>query len=156
MTFAAVGDGAPSPTATAVANVEVGYGRGGGNFKSPTLNLQLADKLGKLSYSFAGNFFRSEFTGDPESTERFFDAGGRLTGLRQGVSDQDGRFTGINLTPRLNYTFDNGDTVTAQTFANAGHFRQREAGRVETLQGLPPAYPALDQSMRNDNDLSRA
>jgi len=135
--------------------LKAGYGRGGGDFKSPTLNLQLSDKLGKLSYSFAGNYFRSQFTDDPASTERFFDAGGRLTGLRQGLSSQVGRFTGVNLTPRLNYTFDNGDTLTAQTFANAGHFRQREAGRVATLQGPLPAYPVLDQSARNDNDLLR-
>jgi len=134
--------------------LKLGYGHGA-DMNSPTLNLQLSDKLGKLSYSFAANAFQSRFSGDPESTERFVDAGGTLTGLRESHAPQTGRFLVMNLTPRLNYTFENGDTLTSQTFANATHFRRAETGLVDTLLGPLPAYPLLDQTMSNDNHLFR-
>jgi outer membrane receptor protein involved in Fe transport len=134
--------------------LKVGYGHGAAT-KSPTLNLQLSDKLGKLSYSFAANAFQSRFRNDPESVERFVDAGGTLTGLRDSETPQAGRFTAFNTMPRLNYSFANGDTLTSQTFANAAHYSQSEAGRVGTVLGPLPAYPLLDQTMSNDNHLFR-
>jgi outer membrane receptor protein involved in Fe transport len=134
--------------------LKVGYGHGSAQ-NSPTLNLQLSDKLGKLSYSFAANAFQNRFHNDPESVERFVDAGGTLTGLRHSTTPQNARFMAFNMTPRLNYSFDNGDTLTSQTFANWAHFRQNEAGRVGTLVGPLPAYPQLDQSMSNDNHFFR-
>lgn len=134
--------------------LKVGYGHGSAQ-NSPTLNLQLSDKLGKLSYSFAANAFQNRFHNDPESVQRFVDAGGTLTGLRQSTTPQNARFMAFNMTPRLNYSFDNGDTLTSQTFANWAHFRQNEAGRVDTLVGPLPAYPQLDQSMSNDNHFFR-
>jgi hypothetical protein len=70
------------------------------------------------------------------------------------VTPQSGRITAINLTPRLNYTFENGDTLTAQTFVNMGT-SCRPRGRVDTLVGPLPAYPALDQTMSNDNHVFR-
>jgi outer membrane receptor protein involved in Fe transport len=134
--------------------LKASYGHGAA-INSPTLNLQLSDKLGKLSYSFAANVFQSRFHNDPESTERFVDAGGRLTGLRESRTPQTGRFFGMFVTPRLNYTFENGDTLTSQTLANVAHYSQAEAGRVDTVLGPLPAYPLLDQTMSNDNHLFR-
>ena len=139
---------------TAQRELKVGYGRGNA-IKSPNLNLQLSDKAGKWSYSLAGSAFRSKFTSNPESIDTFGDAAGVLTGLRPSSSQDAGQFTGYNLTPRVNYTFDNGDTLTAQTFANAAHFSQAETERVLTVLGPLPAYPALDQTMSNDNNLFR-
>jgi len=131
-----------------------GFGNGHA-IKSPTLNLQLSDKLGKLSYSFAANAFQSRFTSDPETVETFVDATGGLTGLRQSTTPQDARFSAVNLTPRLNYTFENGDTLTAQTFANWANFMQAEMGSVDTLVGPLPAYPRLEQRMTNHNHVFR-
>ena len=139
---------------TAQRELKVGYGKGNG-FKSPTVNLQLSDKAGKLSYSFAANLFRSQFASTPETVEQFYNPAGVLTGLREGESDQRGRFTGINLTPRLNWTFENGDTLTAQTFFNIGRFSNAVNGRVATVLGPLPAYPSLDQTMSNDNRFFR-
>jgi outer membrane receptor protein involved in Fe transport len=134
--------------------LKAGYGHGAA-INSPSLNLQLSDKLGKLSYSLAANAFQSRFHNEPESVERFVDAGGALTGLRESETPQNGRFQAVNLTPRLNWTFENGDTLTSQTFANWAHFRQAEAGRVDTLAGPLPAYPVLDQTLSNDNHFFR-
>ncbi|MFC5547429.1 TonB-dependent receptor plug domain-containing protein [Massilia aerilata] len=134
--------------------LKLGYGHGAAQ-NSPTASLQLSDKLGKLSYSFAMNVFQNRFTNEPETTESFFNPAGVMTGLRQSETPQDARISAVNLTPRINYTFENGDTLTSQTFANWANFSQVEAGRIETLLGPIPAYPRLDQSMTNHNHVFR-
>jgi outer membrane receptor protein involved in Fe transport len=139
---------------TAQRELKVGYGHGSA-MNSPTVNLQIADKAGKLSYSLAANAFRNRFESDARSLETFTDAGGNVTGLRPGSQDQAGKITVMSLTPRLNWTFDNGDTLTSQTLANIVHFSQATAGHVDTLLGPLPAYPVLDQTMSNDNRIFR-
>jgi outer membrane receptor protein involved in Fe transport len=134
--------------------LKVGYGHGAAQ-NSPTASLQLSDKLGKLSYSFAANVFQNRFNNHPETTETFVNTAGVTTGLRQSDTPQDARISVVNLTPRLNYTFENGDTLTSQTFANWANFRQIEAGNVDTLLGPLPAYPRLDQRMTNHNHVFR-
>jgi outer membrane receptor for ferrienterochelin and colicins len=134
--------------------LKVGYGHGAAQ-NSPTVNLQLADKLGKLSYSFAANGFQNRFTDDPETIETFVDTAGAVTGLRRNETPQDARISVVNLTPRLNYTFENGDTLTSQTFANWANFFQAEMGSVDTLVGPIPAYPRLEQRMTNHNHVFR-
>ncbi|KLU38022.1 hypothetical protein AB595_04440 [Massilia sp. WF1] len=134
--------------------LKLGYGHGAA-MNSPTASLQLSDKLGKLSYSFAANGFQNRFTNDPETIESFVDPQGLMTGLRRSETPQDARISAVNMTPRLNYSFDNGDTLTSQTFANWANFSQSEAGNVETLLGPLPAYPRLDQDMTNHNHVFR-
>lgn len=134
---------------TAQRELKLGYGKGNA-LKSPTANLQLSDRSGQLSYSLSANFFRSEFFSDPSTVQTFRDAGANLTGLRVGSSEQQGRFTGVNLAPRLNWTFANGDTLTGQTFVNIGRFRNAVEGRENAALGPLAPYPALDQAMSND------
>ncbi|MGB9107337.1 MAG: TonB-dependent receptor, partial [Telluria sp.] len=134
--------------------LKLGYGHGSAQ-NSPTANLQLSDKLGKLSYSFAMNVFQNRYTNEPETIESFFDPAGVLVGQRRSDTPQDARISAVNLTPRVNYTFENGDTLTSQTFANWANFSQTEAGSVDTLLGPLPAYPRLDQAMTNHNHVFR-
>jgi outer membrane receptor protein involved in Fe transport len=134
--------------------LKLGYGHGSAQ-NSPTASLQLSDKLGKLSYSFAMNVFQNRFTNEPETIETFVNPAGAITGVRQSETPQDARISAVNLTPRINYTFENGDTLTSQTFANWANFSQVEAGRIDTLLGPLPAYPRLDQSMTNHNHVFR-
>jgi outer membrane receptor protein involved in Fe transport len=134
--------------------LKLGYGHGAAQ-NSPTANLQLSDKLGKLSYSFAANGFQNRFTNEPETIETFVNPAGVVTGLRQNETPQDARISVVNLTPRLNYTFENGDTLTSQTFANWANFMQAEMGSVDTLAGPLPAYPRLEQRMTNHNHVFR-
>jgi outer membrane receptor for ferrienterochelin and colicins len=134
--------------------LKVGYGHGSA-MNSPTLNLQLADKLGKLSYSFAANGFQNRFTNDPETIETFVNTAGVVTGLRRSETPENARISVVNLTPRLNYNFENGDTLTAQTFANWANFRTAEVSSVDTLIGPLPPYPRLEQRMTNHNHVFR-
>jgi outer membrane receptor protein involved in Fe transport len=134
--------------------LKVGYGHGAAQ-NSPTVNLQLSDKLGKLSYSFALNGFQNRFSNEPETIETFFNPAGVMTGLRQSETPQNARISAVNLTPRINYTFENGDTLTSQTFANWANYMQVEAGSIDTLVGPLLAYPRLDQAMTNHNHVFR-
>ena len=134
--------------------VKAGYGHGHG-YASPTVNLQLSDRLGKLSYSLSANATRSHFWREPTTVEQHLDAAGNLDGLRVGGESQAGRFTALNLSPRLNWSFENGDTLTSQTFFNINRFQSVSAARVDTELGPLPAYPALGQSMSNDNRFFR-
>jgi outer membrane receptor protein involved in Fe transport len=134
--------------------LKLGYGHGAA-MNSPTASLQLSDKLGKLSYSFAMNVFQNRFTDEPETIETFVNPAGVLTSLRQSETPQDARISAVNMTPRLNYTFENGDTLTSQTFANWANFSRTGAGSIDTLLGPLPAYPRLDQSMTNHNHVFR-
>lgn len=139
---------------TAQREVKTHYGYAS-NAQNRGVNALLSDKAGQLSYSVNLNLFRGHFTNTSTSTEEFFDAAGNRTGLRLGEDGGPGTFTAINLGPRLNWTFKNGDTLTSQTFVNILHFSQHGDETFDTVYGQPPAYPVSGQSVANDNRFFR-
>jgi len=56
----------------------------------------------------------------------------------------------MNLTPRLEWTLADGDTVTLETFVNVNRFRNRTGLSVATGIGAPPPVPELVTRMRAD------
>ncbi len=139
---------------TGQRELKAGYGHGH-DVANPFFNLQLSDRVGKLSYSLSANLSRSHFWREPGTVERHLDTAGRVDGLRLGEQSDAARFTAFNVSPRLNWSFDNGDTLTSQTFFNINRFQNASEGRVATQLGPLPAYPALDQTMSNDNRFFR-
>ncbi|WP_296952363.1 TonB-dependent siderophore receptor [uncultured Massilia sp.] len=139
---------------TAQREVKANYGHAT-NAANRGVNLQLSDKAGQLSYSLAANAFRASFNDGSATVEEFLDAAGNRTGLRRGTTDPVGRFTMLNLTPRLNWTFANGDTLTSQTFASMFRLSNAIDKEVDTVAGPPPAYPLLAQRTRADNRFFR-
>jgi outer membrane receptor protein involved in Fe transport len=139
---------------SAQRELKAGYGHGH-DYAGPTVNLQLSDRVGKLSYSLSANVSRAHYWRTPATVERHFDAAGQLDGLRLGGQSDASRFTGINLSPRLNWSFDDGDTLTSQTFFNINRFQNVSTAYVDTELGPLPAYPALRQPMSNDNRFFR-
>jgi outer membrane receptor protein involved in Fe transport len=139
---------------SAQREVKAGYGHGH-DFAGPSLNLQLSDRVGQLSYSLSANVSRAHFWREPATVEQHRDAAGDLDGLRLGQQSDASRFTAFNISPRLNWSFDDGDTLTSQTFFNINRFQNVSAARIATELGPPPAYPALDQTMSNDNRFFR-
>jgi outer membrane receptor protein involved in Fe transport len=140
---------------TAQRELKVGYGRGPG-MRSPEANLQLSDRAGKLSYSLAANVFRSSFDQDAPSVEEGFDLAGNPTLLRTTAGHDVGRFTRMNLSPRLNWNFEGGDTLTSQTFVTVARFQLTGHAPTVTEFGDPPAYPNKDMRMTNDNEFFRS
>jgi len=139
---------------SAQREVKAGYGHGH-DFAGPSVNLQLSDRVGQLSYSLSANVSRAHFWREPATVEQHRDAAGDLDGLRLGQQSDASRFTAFNISPRLNWSFDDGDTLTSQTFFNINRFQNVSAARIATELGPPPAYPALDQTMSNDNRFFR-
>ena len=141
---------------TAQREIKLSVG-GGRDSLTPTLNLQLSDKKGQFSYSLTTNLVHSMFDRTTPSTDEFFDASGAPVGVRYNSLHEDGSFTGLNIGPRLNWTLDNGDTLTSQTFINVGQFSRK----AETIVTADPAAlvggnPYLDWDMKNGNAVLRS
>jgi outer membrane receptor protein involved in Fe transport len=138
------------------AQRELKFGVGGGHgFLSPNANLQLSDKFGQMSYSLSMNAFYQKFNRESPTVEEGFDPAGRQTLLRNSSSNERGQFSAINLAPRLNWTLENGDTVTSQTFLNVNRFSRGARTDVVTPVGAAPAYPGIESFFSNENEFFR-
>ncbi|MFC5481127.1 TonB-dependent receptor plug domain-containing protein [Massilia suwonensis] len=129
--------------------------RTGSGFQGPTANLQLSDKLGKMSYSVAASVMAEQFGRDVLSDENAFDAVGVPVQMRDIAGAEDGRLKLFNLAPRLNWALEGGDTLTSQSFVNSARFRLHNRQTTSTTLGAPAPYPVLDSSVRSDNDVVR-
>ncbi|QYF93375.1 TonB-dependent receptor [Massilia sp. PAMC28688] len=130
--------------------LKVSLGGGDGSF-TPTYNLQMSDRKGKLSYSLSVNGVHNFFTRDTPSTEESTDNAGNVILLRNTAFRENGRFDGVNIGPRLNWSFDNGDTLTSQSFINFGRFARDSQTTVTPVVGGPGRYPYLEWDMTNEN-----
>ena len=125
---------------------------GGRDTLTPTVNLQLSDRKGQFSYSLTANVVHSMFDRETPSTDEAISASGASTPLRRTVLHEDGSFTGLNIGPRLNWTFDNGDTLTSQSFFNYGRFsRIAESVVTAAAPGAAGSNPYVDWDMVNVN-----
>jgi outer membrane receptor for ferrienterochelin and colicins len=129
--------------------LKTGFARSSASL-GPNANLQLADKAGKLAWSFAASYAHQHYDRTVHSDQEFDDVTGMTYGLRLGRQPESGRFSNYNLTPRLIWTLDNGDTLTSQTFVNVNRFENDNRTLINTVLGAPPIYPELGQTMSND------
>lgn len=131
--------------------IKVGMRRTSSGMRGPNLNLQLSDKVGKMSYSISGSGAHERFERNATVFEDAFDSTGLQTQARSTVGAEDGSFTFFNLAPRLNWNLENGDTLTSQSFLNSGRFKTRTNETASTGIGAPALYPdlALGNDMKN-------
>jgi len=122
--------------------LKLGYSHGG-LFNGPNANLQMSDKAGRLAWSVAANVTREHFSRTVSNVEEHVDPAGIEDGLRLGQLPESGRITRLNLSPRLIWTLENGDTLIFQTLANFNHFQDEVHMLADTELGPPPAYPDL-------------
>jgi outer membrane receptor for ferrienterochelin and colicins len=124
--------------------LKAGYANGKGTL-GPNASLQLSDRLGKLSYTLAGSASQNRIFENPATVERAFDAGGRVVqALGTTAPDVEHRKS-ANLNPRINWTFDNGDTLTSQTFLNYFQDDDQQTSYTDDLSGSVPAPAVLAQ-----------
>ena len=137
---------------TAQRDVKLSVGGGRDAFSSNG-NLQLSDKAGIFSYALAASFYRYDYHYDNPADNPALDLGylpdGRQNLLRHITGTGKGRSEGINLSPRLNWAFADGDNLTAQFFLNAGRSDNRSHSRTETLLGARPDYDTNDGTSGN-------
>ena len=147
---------------TGLREVKIGMGAARDS-KTPTLNLQLSDRQGQLSYSVSANAVSSAFERDTTALEEgdaFLDGvadgvPGRATMRRSSAQHEDGRFTAVNIAPRLNWTFTGGDTLTWQSFINASRFKRQSEQTTSTTLGAPPPYSFVDWGLGNQAQFLR-
>ncbi|RJG19200.1 TonB-dependent receptor plug domain-containing protein [Massilia cavernae] len=143
-----------SVKATAQREFKAGLMAGNGNIQ-PNASLTMSDRVGKFSYSASLNFVKNEFDRDTPSQEEGFDAAGQLIRLRNTLSEDEGGFKAVNFGPRLVWNFENGDTLTSQSFLNSSRFELNAKRGVQTPAGAPPPYPGMDVVLTNRSDSFR-
>jgi len=119
----------------------------GSKFSSPSVSLQMSDKLGGgTSYSFGGNAWRYMYNRMTPSFETGTDADGAPNVERSSTWRDQGRSDGFNLSPRINWTLQNGDTLTSQSFFNLNKFASNSHSRTTTEFGAGPDYDRIDST----------
>ena len=112
----------------------------------PGMNLQLSDRAGKLAYSLGFNADSFHFANQALHLTENRDPSGAVSGSRVTISRQAEQFRGFSLTPRLTWTFANGDTLTSQSGADFRSNRGVRDEDTETLHGPLPTYAFIDTS----------
>jgi outer membrane receptor for ferrienterochelin and colicins len=123
---------------------------------SPSVSLQLSDKAGDFAYSLGANAWRYGYNRINPS----FDHGTGPDGapdLERAVRWNDqGRSQGFNLSPRLNWKLDGGDTLTWQNFFNLNQFASTGHSRTVTTLGEGPDYDRIDSTYSNHSGFGRS
>ena len=135
--------------------LRVGYGKSG-EVSNPSASLTMSDRVGKMSYSLAASAWRYEFDRPSPFEESQIDAAGHPIFLRRSEQTDRGSPQGINLTPRLNWSLENGDTVSWQSLV--AHQRNNYQGSTltETTLGLRPLYDERDVRSKGTNTTLRS
>ncbi len=87
----------------------------GENNWTPSLALEVADKISELSYSVTGNLTKTGVENMPGVTESIYDTKGELKTLRLMQQKNQGDSWRLALSPRLNWSLGNGDTLVWQS-----------------------------------------
>ena len=90
---------------------KLGSGRRDGRW-NPSASLRLADKAPGFAYALTGALDRSAEDTSPLTTERATSPAGQVQALRSMQSRNAASVNKASLTPRLNWTLGNGDTLT--------------------------------------------
>lgn len=123
--------------------LRVGYGKAA-DASNPSASLNMSDRLDKLSYSLGASVWRYTFDRPSPYEETQTDPDGRLTQLRRTGQVDRGSPQGLNLTPRLNWTLENGDTVSWQTMVSYNRNDYHGNAVTTTELGAAPLYDVRD------------
>ncbi len=129
--------------------LRVGYGKSE-DASNPSASLNMSDRIDGMSYSLGASVWRYNFDRQQPYEETQLDPEGRLTQLRRTEQSDSGSPRGFNLTPRLNWTLENGDTVSWQTMVSYNRNDYHGYAVTDTELGAPPAYDVRD--MNNDGN----
>ncbi len=130
--------------------------QGSSNGYGPNANLQLSDREGNFSYSVSANAAQDRFEFDSFGEERGAAPDGSPNMARSLKLEQKGKFTFLNLSPRLNWTLGQDNTLTSQTFINANRFDNRFRELTTTTLGSPPPFPNLLNEVENEGNYLRS
>lgn len=126
------------------ASKEVKIFAGGAHQQSNgSTQLSMSDRADKLSYTFGANLNYNRNTTPSLNTVEGRAPNGALTEQRTTNSINTNVFQGINLNSRFNWKLQGEDSVTWQTFINAGHFYGINDNHAVTQVGPTYPYPLM-------------
>ncbi|VXB09412.1 TonB-dependent siderophore receptor [Massilia sp. 9I] len=133
------------------------------DFRGPTFSTQLADRGDKSSWSFSASGNHDSLDREWGGSEQNIRPDGVVDMARTTHAPEKGHMNRLNLSPRLNWTLDNGDTLAWETMFNSSSFRNGAHPIVTTTIGLPPRTPDLqtfgefdDRMLKSDLSWSRS
>lgn len=121
-------------------------------FNGPNAALQLSDRREGLAWSLAADATGERFDRMSRIWEQNVAPGGAIDIARTTAMPEEGRTRRLNLTPRLEWTLDGGDTVILKSFINVTRFRNLVDARVTTLTGNPPPVPVWNSRVRGEGE----
>ena len=139
---------------TAQKEFKVGGQMDGGRFGT-NINGQIADKIGRMSYSLSGNLTHGQYERPSATDEIGSDASGKTNLLRHTDIVGWGTFNALGFAPRVNWNLENGDTVTTQSFINANRFSGYNKELSTTALGALPVYVSDFQRIQSDFTMLR-
>ena len=122
---------------------------------NPNTSLQLSDRAGKISYSLNASAWRFHFDRPSPAEETAAAPDGRPTLQRRTVQRDEGSPYGLNLTPRINWNLEDGDTLTWQSLVNHNRNQYHGHAVTETLLGARPPYDTRDMRSTGRNTIAR-
>jgi outer membrane receptor for ferrienterochelin and colicins len=141
---------------------KLGAGRGDGRWQ-PAASLRVADKLPGFAYSLTGALERTADDVAGRTTETISGPAGTLLARRATRTRNASSVNKASLTPRLQWTLDNGDTIIWQSLLDWYRTGFDGVASETTSLGMPTAYPrngATSQasvfSVRNDVNWAHA
>lgn len=123
---------------------------------NPSATLQLADRGGNYSYSVAGTLSRTGYFSEPLVTETVSGAAGAVQARRLFHERYSADFKKASLAPRMNWTLDNGDTVSWQSLIDITRSTNAGDARETTLLGAATRSPNTDWHTGVHNDALRS
>lgn len=112
-------------------------------FRGPTFSADLADRGDTSSWSFAASGNHDALDRETRSYQTNTRPDGSLDMRRMTSLAERGRMNRLNLSPRLGWTFGNGDSLEWDTLANGSSFRNHGHAVTTTTIGTPPPLPDL-------------
>jgi outer membrane receptor for ferrienterochelin and colicins len=126
------------------------------DFTGPSATLDLAGRAGKTGYTLAANVnhesFERHFSGFEDNTR----ADGKVDLLRTTDVAENGHINRYSLNPRLDWTLDDGGTLSWQVFASGSKFRNHPHPQVTTSIGAPPPLPDIRTVFEGENAQQRS
>lgn len=131
----------------------IASGRG---YRAPNMNVQVSDKDGNFSYSLGAFYFHNDFDVTSSGAEFGTDSAGVQNLFRATTNHSKGHYDGTGLSPRLNWTLANGDTLTSQSFLNFSRSVNNGDRRYLVMEGVPVPYPISLTRSANEDTLLRS
>jgi outer membrane receptor for ferrienterochelin and colicins len=124
------------------------------NRHAPNVSITHPGEIGSLSYLLSGSFYENR-----QRTETIVDNTGSdvdgVPDLQQNIASDSLRTTrGVHLTPRFNWKFGNGDTLTVQPFLMHSESDGTGAALLTQTLGVAP-YAASNSSSSSDSTVAR-